>query len=402
MKVLYLAPEGGSGRLTGMSFIDEELVALARRGIEPHVLAPDIARDEVVDGIPKRAVRGITSRRSAAWFGARHAAALPLRPALRQPAYSLYVLKAEAAAARLAKDEGFDLIHSHFGAFGGLGGRLAAASAKRPLVSSFRGMDLACEPAQRYGLRQNPLFDAQLRRLLAYADRTLYVSDYLRRIGIELGARPERAHTVLKGVDLERFAPRVDAAAARARLQLDGFVVLTVASLLPRKGIDLALRAIRMLAQDHTVQYVVCGSGPERDRLMALVRELGIEKRVRFAGRVSRDVVADYFASADVFVMTSVNEGSGNVYLEAQASAVPAISCDSGGPPEYIRDGETGFTVPCGDAAVLAERIQRLIEDPGLRARMGRAARHWMEEGFAYYRMEDDILRAYALAVSGG
>jgi glycosyltransferase involved in cell wall biosynthesis len=399
MKILYMVPEGGASRLSAMSFIDEELHALHARGVEAHVLDIEAGQDSVVGGIRKRSVRRLAERLEIVRLAGDWLRSLPWRSARRDVPLLLYVLRAEAAAASLARNEGFDAIHSHFGSFGGLGGSLAARTSGVPLIASLRGMDLRSDPARNYGLRQRPLFDANIRHLLATADRTIYNSEYMRDLGISLGAQSERAHKVVKGVDLGTFKPSRDRKNLLEELQLDGPVVLTVASLLPRKGIDHALRALASLDRKD-IQYVVCGEGPERSSLIDLARSLGLSDRVRFMGRVSRDRVASYFAAAEVFVMTSDHEAAGNVYLEAQASGVPCIASDEGGPVDYVANGRTGFTVPYGDIDALTARLRDILCDSLLRERMSHEARRFMEHGFAYGRMVDDFLDIYRNAIA--
>src|SRR5690606_11957012 len=111
------------------------------------------------------------------------------------------------------------------------------------------------------------------------------------------------------------------------------------------------------------------GDGPLRARL-----EQALPDAI-FAGHQSGPELARWYASADVFVFPSTTETLGNVVLEALASETPAVVVDRGGPQDLIRHGETGFVARANDVEDIASCLQRLLEDEGLRRRMGRAGR---------------------------
>jgi glycosyltransferase involved in cell wall biosynthesis len=116
---------------------------------------------------------------------------------------------------------------------------------------------------------------------------------------------------------------------------------------------------------------------------------------VGFLGRLDRARIPQYFAACDALVLGSLTEGSGNVALEAMACGRPVVATDSGGPPEYVSDGETGFVVPVGDVPAMADRVRRLLDEPGLAEALGRAGRSRMVERFSYARMIGDITSLY-------
>src|SRR5690606_18074217 len=125
-----------------------------------------------------------------------------LRHAARwyRPAWLEYV------ASMIAAEEGIDLIHSHFAWPQGLGGVTVRAITGLPLVASLRGTDILVDPSIQYGRRAMPTFDRGVRHLLRVADRTLYFSNYMRDAALRLGARPEVAEVIRKGVDLTHFS----------------------------------------------------------------------------------------------------------------------------------------------------------------------------------------------------
>jgi phosphatidylinositol alpha-1,6-mannosyltransferase len=184
-------------------------------------------------------------------------------------------------------------------------------------------------------------------------------------------------------------APSADAAqveALRRRYRLgDGPVLLTVARLVSVKGHDVALDALARLAPRlPDVRYLVVGDGPERARLEAHARGLGIADRVVFAGRVPDEERAAHYALATLYIQPSRLtgaydglEGFGLSFLEAASHGLPSIGGRSGGVPEAVAEGESGFVVPPLDREAVASAALRLLENPALRLRMAATARLW-------------------------
>jgi teichuronic acid biosynthesis glycosyltransferase TuaC len=398
MKVLYLVPQPKSaGRIGAYTFLDEEILGLAAQGVEAYVLSLLADRDGMIGAAHVRSGEAratLQTRMRAGWHLLRPTNGLPLR-SVRYPLRSYRSTWDETVAADIVRGEGIDLIHSHFAWPQGLGGAFARTLSGRPLVASLRGTDILVDPTIKYGRQANPFFSRALSRLLRTADRTIYFSDYMRDHAISLGARPEATRVVRKGVDLGHFLPVADRVALRQELGLPGGpMLLTVAGLRARKGIHNLLGMMTRL-RDVSCTLVICGDGPERARLEAQAAELGVADRVRFMGRVNRDVIPKFFAAADVFVLASIMEAAGNVLFESMSCARPIVCTDSGGPGEYVVDGETGYVVPVGDEAALADRTRLLLSDDELRERLGQEGRRRTIRDFAYGRMVADILEVY-------
>lgn len=373
MRVLHLAPPSRCpDHLTAHSFIDEEIVALRDAGVECLTLPPD----ESAHWRDRGAAIALAICRAASWR-------VPLALALGE---AMHAIRLEVTAARLVRERQVEVIHSHFGWPAGFGGAIAAAIADVPLVASLRGMDLLSAPEIGYGLRRSRAYDAALGQLLQTAARTLYATEYMRREGIAAGAPADRATVVRKGVDSSRFRP----GASHREVP----VVLAVGTLSPRKNLRLVLDALARIG-DLPWTFVIVGDGAERAALEARAIDLGIGARVRFAGTISRAAIGGYFASADVFVHAAVVEAAGNVILEALAAACPIVCTDAGGPTEYVRDGETGFVVPMGDAQAMSRRLRQLLASAALRCSMAHSARVSATREFAYNRMIGDLIRIY-------
>jgi len=399
MKVLYLIPQPKSPeRIGAYTFLDEEIQALADAGIEPYVLstaAPDDAWCGAVRLMSADARTSIARRWAAAGFLTRSVPSASFSHAWHPVMWYRSAWR-EYLAARIIAEEGIDLIHSHFAWPTGSGGMMARAASGRPLVASLRGTDILVETEIGYGRRKSTIFDRALRRLLKGADRTLYFSEYMRDHALSLGARPEAAEVIRKGVDLGQFTVADDRVALKQELGLGSRpMILTVGGLIPRKGIHHLLEALSRLRNHHDFTFVVCGDGPERNRLEELAMRLGLGEQTLFMGRVDRATIPRYFAACDVFALTSTVEAAGNVLFEAMASARPVVCTDAGGPQEYVVDGEMGFVVPVGDVDRMAARIGRLLADPVLQDSLGREGRRRTLAEFSYERMVTDVIAVY-------
>jgi L-malate glycosyltransferase len=162
--------------------------------------------------------------------------------------------------------------------------------------------------------------------------------------------------------------------------------LVCAASLFPKKGHACLLGAFARVRRDHPeAVLLLAGQGPERENLQALARTLEIHGSVVFAGY--RPDARALVAAADLIVLASIEEGTPNVLLEAMAAGVPQVATNAGGTPEVVDEGVTGFLVPPRDPALMAERIHRLLSDPGLRSKMAAASRERFERLFAAERM---------------
>jgi phosphatidylinositol alpha-1,6-mannosyltransferase len=221
---------------------------------------------------------------------------------------------------------------------------------------------------------------AVLREAAAVTTISNYTAERIRRL--ELFAGP--ISLLYPGATLSRFTG-TSGQAVRERYGLgDAPVLLTVARLLPRKGHDRVLDALPQIrAQVPGVRYLVVGSGMTETYLRDLVKRKNLDDAVVFTGPVPHSQIPDCFAAADLFIHPNREtadgdvEGFGIVFLEAGASGVPVIGGNSGGTPDAIRDGETGYLVDPNNVAEIAERTVRLLTDPELRRRMGEGGRAW-------------------------
>jgi glycosyltransferase involved in cell wall biosynthesis len=165
----------------------------------------------------------------------------------------------------------------------------------------------------------------------------------------------------------------------------------------PYKGQESVIKAMpALLSRFPDLIYNVVGDGDRRASLEELAAAEGVSHAVRFHGVVSDEVLAGLYRQASVFVMPSLVEGFGFVFLEAMAQGTPAIGGDKDAAPEVIVNGETGYVVDPTSIPAIGEAISRLLSDPALRQRMGQAAILHAKEKFGFPRFQNNLI-AYLL-----
>jgi phosphatidylinositol alpha-1,6-mannosyltransferase len=235
-----------------------------------------------------------------------------------------------------------------------------------------------------------PVARSALRRIGQDSDVVTYISRYTRaRFASAFGPRTALEH-LPPGVDAERFRPDASARAElRARYGLgERPVILCLSRLVPRKGQDMLIRALPTIrSQIDGAALVIVGGGPYLPTLRRLASSLDAADHVIFTEGVAPAELPAHHAMADVFAMPCRTrgagldvEGLGIVYLEASASGVPVVAGRSGGAPESVQEGRTGFVVDGRSIDQIADAVSRILKDPDLAARMGAAGRQWILE----------------------
>jgi teichuronic acid biosynthesis glycosyltransferase TuaC len=177
--------------------------------------------------------------------------------------------------------------------------------------------------------------------------------------------------------------------------------ILIVGTLLRSKGHELVLRALGKLRPSFPqLRCRIIGEGPDRARLEALVRELGIGQQVQFVGRQSRLEVAEGMRRCSVFVLPSRNEGLGCVYLEAMSCGKAVIGCRGQGIDEVIEHRKNGWLVPAEGLEELVQGLSALLGSPELRTRIGTAARQTILERFTLSHQAQHLVRIYRQAAA--
>jgi glycosyltransferase involved in cell wall biosynthesis len=360
-------------------FVERMAVETARRGHAVEVVLPehpDLVTEDRSAGLALR----LHPHRSS-WPGMAprwgYAASMAADRRLRVSAWSAAPIALASAirrAGRLLQAERFDLVHAHWVIPNGPVGAWAAARARVPLVVSLHGSDVFVAEA-------HPLLRAVARRVLERSAWVIASSRDLaeRAVALAPSCRPE---VLLYGVDPADVAFGDPEPWRRAAGREPGeMLVVALGRLVAKKGFSTLVDAIALLRRRGvSVRLLLGGDGDLAADLEIRARSAGAEGFVRQAGRIPHDRVGGFLRAGDVVVVPSVRDERGNVdglpnvLLEALAAGRPVVASRIGGIPEVVVDGDNGLLVPPGDAGALADALQRLAEDPGLRMRLAAGA----------------------------
>ncbi|MFP3903995.1 MAG: glycosyltransferase [Armatimonadota bacterium] len=223
-----------------------------------------------------------------------------------------------------------------------------------------------------------------------FADHITTCSEGVRQHLIKQGMSGDNIEVVYNGYNTEQFENVPSRETVRKRLDIapEQPTICTVAHLSRRKGHEYLLHAMKRLISEYpNLICLLLGEGDLDHTLRRMVKNLGLEDHVRFMGY--RHDAIDIINAVDVAVLPSLKEGLGIVLIEAGFLGIPSVASDIEGIREVIVDGETGILVPPRDPQMLAENIGKLLSDPELIERLGKAARERMNEIFTLEAMAD-------------
>lgn len=208
-----------------------------------------------------------------------------------------------------------------------------------------------------------------------------------------------RIRIVPLGTSPERFAPAPEQATAfrTVRGLPVGRWLVTVARLVPHKGIDTTIEVVARLAEEFPdLHYAVVGRGSHEEGLRSLAVELGVADRIHFLSDVSDEELPAAYAMADIYLGLSREsgldaEGFGISLLEAASTGLPVVAGASGGIADAVVAGETGILVDPLDIEAAADTVRHLLADPALAARLGAAGRDRVVRGFTWPRVVQDL-----------
>ena len=283
-----------------------------------------------------------------------------------------------------------DVIHANWSISGAIAG-LVGLVLRKPVITTVRGEDIARAERSKmdryllnWCLRSNHKIVT-----VSEAIRSLIVKDFP---GYE-----DKVVFLPNGVESELLSyppcTPVDQNGA-------SFKLITVGSLIPRKGVEIIIEALTRLEARLDFELMILGGGPEMERLDNLVRRNGLSGKVNFVGYVDPEKVSTYLRSASALVLASYSEGRPNVVLESFAAGLPVIASDIDGVRELVRDEETGLRFRAGDPNDLSLKIEKLARDNDLYIALSRKGREfirdngliWDEVGFRYSELYKEAL----------
>jgi colanic acid/amylovoran biosynthesis glycosyltransferase len=233
------------------------------------------------------------------------------------------------------------------------------------IAVSCRGAAEQIEPLK------NPQRRIALERVFEIADLIHCVSDDMRITVEALGAPAAKILVNRPAIPVDQFA------SLRSReLEHDGpFRLLSIGRLHWKKGFDDSIRAVaELLKRGIEVDYRIAGEGPEREKLMFMIHELGCESSVSLLGALGQAEIKELLGWSDALLLPSLSEGISNAVLEAMAAGLPVVSTRCGGMAEVVEDGVNGILVDVGDTSAMCDHLAEIASSPDTRALLGSAA----------------------------
>lgn len=374
-------------------WLAEMLRGLKARGIGVEVFTSSYKGlgNQVLFGIPIHRFRYFLSR----WEKLTHEEMAVDRLG-RSPLYKLlpvfYLLAGSLAVWRLCRKTKYDVVHVHWPLPHALFGWIAKRACGAKLATTFYGAEIRWAKHSRL---------PQLKGCLAWAARisgkAIAISTYTKD---EIGSIADIPVEVIPYTigfsenTIPRLCPGRESKTGKR-------TILTVGRLVERKGIRYLIDAMKLLPDTLGAELVIVGGGPLKEALEEYCGVLGMGARVRFAGKVSEQELADLYRKASVYVQPAIVDSRGDtemlgvVLLEAMHYSVPVIASNVGGIPDVVKDGYTGLLVPQKNPKSLAESIERLLRDSELANRLIRNAKKQLNSNFSWDNILQKIIEVY-------
>jgi D-inositol-3-phosphate glycosyltransferase len=340
-----------------------------------------------------------------------HVPAGPEHPLPRQE-LTAYLPQFVAGIEAFARDKNlqYDVIHSHYW-MSGLAAERLKAQWNIPIVQMFHTLGQMKNRVARSAAEIEGGYriegEAQMLRV---ADRVIAATPAEKsQLQFLYNADQRKIVIIPPGVDTSRFYPiPADEARAVVGIPPDGRMILFVGRIEPLKGVDTLIQAMAAMRRAGILKryphyLTIIGGDPdaspesmsaEMARLQRLCQELGIGDEVIFLGKQSQDSLPYYYSAAEVVVVPSHYESFGMVALEAMACGTPVVASQVGGLAFLVQDGVTGFQVVDGDPDALCDRLTQLIQDQGLRTRMGDQAAVYARD-YGWDKVTPRIIQLY-------
>jgi len=278
----------------------------------------------------------------------------------------------------------FDIIYCPFGYRGiELLDVMKSSRIKAKFVTGFRGADLSRDIKGDFH-RYDTLFKQ--------CDLFLPVCDYFKRKLLRLGCPEDKIVVLHSAIDCEKFSYR-----EKKLPKIKAVRIISICRFVEKKGLEYGIKAIAaLLKENKKIEYRIIGSGPLRHSLLALIKKLGVQNKIKIMGHVSQKEVANLLGTAHLFLLPSITakngdqEGIPNSVKEAMAMGVIPISTYHAGVPELVKDG-SGFLVSPKDVSALTEKIKYLIKNPEVWQAMSLAGRKIIEKEYEKECVNDQL-----------
>ncbi|MCL1865056.1 MAG: glycosyltransferase family 4 protein [Spirochaetes bacterium] len=266
---------------------------------------------------------------------------------------------------KLCKQNRYDIINTHFAVPSGPLGYILGKIFKIPNVLSLHGGDIY-DPSKKLSPHRSFIFGRIVKFILNRADRIVAQSSNTRDNAVTY-YKPNKE---IKIIPLA-FHPPIIGRKGRESIGLDkgSFYFITIGRLVKRKSIDTILHAMSQI-NIKKIKLLVMGDGPEMDFLVNLTNELGLNDRVRFLGYVADENKYTYLKNSDSFILTSLHEGFGIVFMESMFVGLPIVCSNHGGQIDFLKNEENALLIDVGDVESCKKSMLRVYKEKELRSKM--------------------------------
>jgi len=390
LNVCFVTPEyfpisGGTG-----AYVFYLSHSLQQRGHNVHVVARDKQDSEdTVNGINVHYISGVGNALTRYWKFAR---------------------SASKKIKELNEEIGFDIIHANLPLVPSFAIPKDSAKAIVCAVhSTWKGEAIVTKkdnpkelnPNEKAMLRFNSILRSYEKKLMNRSDALIAVSKYtVNELTNLYGINTEKIHVIYNGVDIQKFKPRPNKTELRHQfgLEPDKKIVLFVGRLYHRKGLEPLLRSIPpVLKEFSNVTFAISGKGfkEKEQSLRNLAKELKIENYVKFLGYVPDEKLPELYSASDIFVLPAIYENFPFAILEAQSTALPVISTNVGGIPEFLENGKNGFVIEPGNEPELTQKLLRLLKNADLAKKMGDLGRELILQNLSWKIITNQVIDLY-------
>jgi len=292
----------------------------------------------------------------------------------------LFLISEFISTLRIVRRERIDVIHTHWVLPNGLIGAFCKKIFGIPHITTAHAGDV-------FTIEKSKFLKIFGSFVLKSADVITANSGFTKNsiVSIEKSVN-DNVQIIPMGVDKQRFMKK-----GSTRAPLPPATILTIGRLVEKKGIKFLIMAMEIVVKAYPdAKLIIGGDGPERENLVTLRNSLKLEKNVEFTGFIPREKISSVYASADIFVLPSIEmksgdtEGLGVVLLEAMASGVPVVGSNTGGIVDIIEDRKTGLLVKPGDTNDLADKLLILLSNEDLRNTLSANATHLIDNKFSW------------------
>ncbi|MDY6933220.1 MAG: glycosyltransferase family 4 protein [Spirochaetota bacterium] len=259
---------------------------------------------------------------------------------------------------RLFRKNRYNIINTHFAVPSGPVGYLLGKLFHTPNVLSLHGGDIY-DPSKSMSPHRNVFFRIIVRFILNRADEIIAQSSNTKLNAIKY-YKPWKE---IKIVPLAYHPTEIPVITRKEmKIKSDEFILITIGRLVKRKAMDVIINAISMIPDDR-IQLFIVGDGPDRINLENLVKNLKLEKRIHFLGYLSDEEKYKYLSVSDIFILPSMHEGFGIVYMEAMYCGLPIVCTNHGGQTDFLINGENAILIDVGDIKACSEAILKFYKD---------------------------------------